>query len=232
MLTRLAVLLSTLLVVGCAHTVQYKLTDGDHWRGVPVDAVVRVRTLADETVPAAGNTIEEAPYTWRTNYRDKYKGKEIANGVTEMVIKHLRYSGLFKDVIDERSQRPADMELSGSIGEYAARGRVNKGAENTVMTGAILGSLIGVGLTSVATANEKTEIRATVTLRDLTLRDTVSTNIPWQDSITVSTNFTAHWSAADEEAVFQYPDNCLKSAVGELIHRLAEALEGKKGNSR
>ena len=228
---KLLILLPLLLAVGCAHTVQYKLTKGDRWPGSPVDAVLRVTTLADQTVPTMEKTVEEPPYTWRTNYRDKYKNKEIDNGVTAMVINHLRQSGLFKDVIEQNSQRHADMELSGTIAEYTARGRVNKGAENAVMTGAVLGSLIGVGITSAATANEKTEIHATVTLGDLTLRDTASTNVLWHDTITVSTNFTAHWSAADEDAVFQYPDDCLKSAVGELIPLLANALKGKTGKS-
>jgi hypothetical protein len=229
---KLLILLPLLLTVGCAHTVQYKLTKSDHSFGSPVDAVLRVTTLADQTVPTTEKTVEEPPYTWRTNYRDKYKDKEIDNGVTAMVIKHLRESGLFKDVIGQNNQRHADMELSGSIAEYSARGRVNKGAENSVMTGALLGSFIGVALTSAATSGEKTEIRATVTLRDLTLRDAASTNVLWHDTITVSTNFTDHWSAADEEAVFQHADNCLKSAVEELIHLLAEALKGKTGNSQ
>ena len=229
---KLLILLPLFLAVGCAHTVQYNLTKSDRWPGSPVDAVLRVTTLADQTVPTTEKTVEEPPYTWRTNYRDKYKGKEIDNGVTAMVIKHLRESGLFKDVIEQNNQRHADMELSGTIGEYAARARVNKGAENAVMTGAVLGSLVGVGLTSAATAGQKTEIRTTVTLRDLTLRDSASTNVLWHDTITVSTNFTAHWSAADEEVVFQHADDCLKSAVGELIHRLAEALKGKTGNSQ
>jgi len=78
---------------------------------------------------ASPKTVEEPPYTWRTNYRDKYKDKEIDNGVTAMVIKHLRLSGLFKDVIEQNSQRHADMELSGTIAEYTTQGRINKGAE-------------------------------------------------------------------------------------------------------
>ena len=229
---KLLMLLPLMLTVGCAHTVQYKLTNSDHLPGAPINAVLRVTTLADQTTPTTEKTVEEPPYTWRTNYRDKYKDKEIENGVTAMVIKHLRESRLFKEVIEQNSKRHADMELSGTIAEYTAQGRINKGAENTVMTGALLGSLIGVAITSSATAGEKSEVRATVTLRDLTLRDAASTNVLWQDTITVSTNFTDHWSAADEEAVFQHADNCLKSAVEELIHRLAAALKEKTGNSQ
>ncbi len=231
MRARLPILLLTLLAVGCAHTVQYKLTDSDRWHGSPVDSVLRVNLLADQTTPTTETTIEKPPYTWRTNYRSGYRDKEIANAVTEMVIAHLRYSGLFKDVVNQSSPMHADLELNGSIADFTAQARVNRGAEDGVMISAILGSVVGVLITSAAVAHQKSEIRATVGLDDLTLRDAGSTNVFWHDTITVSTNFNASWTEADEDAVFKHADNCLKAAVAQLVDALAGAMKTRAATS-
>src|ERR1043166_3616320 len=94
-----AVALLTLFGVGCAHTVQYKLSSQDRWPGPKIDKVLAVGMLADQTTPETERTIKIDAYTWRTNFRDKYKNEEISSGVTAMLAKHLAHSGLFRKVV-------------------------------------------------------------------------------------------------------------------------------------
>ena len=229
------------LCVGCAHTVNYKLTDADRWSGEKLDKVLRVQQFVDQTPPpemteraarpdlhqpasqVASRSRQEGDYTWRINYRDGYANKEIANGVTKMIVKHLKYTGLFRDVTEGSSSKPADYELTGSISLYHAEGRVNKGAETAVAVGSGFG-LIGVLTTYGATAKEKTTIHADVELRDLSVTDSVQHQPLWNDTVSVSTNFDAPFEAASEPIVFTHADNCLKQAVTELIQRLAARL--------
>ncbi len=222
---QLIVGLAMLSAVGCAHTVQYKLTDADQWQGPKIDKTLRVEMFRDQTTPVTQKTFVKDVYTYRTNCRDGYKNKEIADAVTQMVVTHLQASKLFKNVIDASSSQPADYELSATIAEYYGQGRVNKGAEEAEITGAALFSLAGVLVTMGATAREKTEIQASVDLQSITLRLASSTDVVWQSSINISTNFEAHFSEADEPVVFVHPDNCLKAAVTELIHQMAAALQ-------
>jgi hypothetical protein len=218
-------LILVVLSMGCAHTVQYKLTEADRWKGEPIDAVLKVQTLNDKTVPVTEKEFKSEGYTWRTNFRDGYKDKEIVHGVTRMVVEQLRYSHLFKDVVDESSSSNADYILSGNIDEYLAQGRANIGAETGVIAGSVVGSFVGMGIAMIATSGEKSEVHAEVTLGDLQLQDASTTNLVWQNTINEGTNFVGHWLAGDTAKVFDHADNCLKTAVSELIRQLAEKLE-------
>jgi hypothetical protein len=227
-----------LLSVGCAHSVNYKLTEADRWSGAKIEKVVRVQTFVDQTPdpemierPAMSDlhrpatlvearTLQEGDYTWRLNYRSRYSNKEIANGVTKMIVKHLKHAGIFRDVVDSSSNVPADCELTGNITAFHAEGRVNKGAEGAVAAGSGFG-LIGVLATHGATAGQKTEIRADIELRDVSLTDITQHQPLWIDTITISTNFVAPFEAASEPMVFVHTDNCLKQAVTEMMQRLA-----------
>lgn len=227
-----------LLTVGCSHTVKYKLTDADRWTGAKIDKVIRVQTFVDQTPPPAmmdrpaqpdlhkpatriaARTVIEDGRTWRINYRDGYKNHEIATGVTHMLARHLQHAGLFKNVI-EGADAPADYELTGTITTYRAAGEPSVGAETAVMVGAGAGGLLGALVTAGATAGMKSEIRAAVELRAVALTDLQQTKPVWTDTISVSTNFTAHWQQADVPVVFHHADACLKQAVAELIQRLA-----------
>ena len=85
--------------------------------------------------------------------------------------------------------------------------------------------LIGVLLTSAATSGQKADIRAHVAFTNITLRTASSTNVVWQSSIDITTNFVADFAAANEQVIFSHPDNCLKTVVTELTRQLAAALQ-------
>lgn len=221
---RHAIILLALVSAGCAHTVNYKLTQSERWPEAKLDKTLAVTTFADDTVPQEAKTIQVDVYTWRTNYRSRYKNKEIADAVSAMIAKHLKHSGLFKDVSYGQGGGSADLELSGTISEYVAKGRVNKGAEDTVVAAAGFG-LVGALLGFAATSGQKTEIHAAVALEDVTLKDLSTGQILFRDSIRSETNFVARFTAADEPAVFRHADECLKQAVGQLITKLADRLQ-------
>jgi osmotically-inducible protein OsmY len=155
--------------------------------------------------------------------RRALKASHIQSLVSDLTIAKAEHDAALAKEVGERIRKYDRYSVYDIV-----EGRVNKGAEGTVLTGAAVGGLIGALLTSGATAGQKTDIKATVSLRDVTLREIGSTNVLWHDTITVSTNFTAHFSAADEPAVFNHADNCLKQAVTELIQNLAKTIAASK----
>jgi hypothetical protein len=209
--------------VGCTHTIQYKLTKDDRWTGPQVDKVLAVERFADETVPQTNRVVRIDRFDWRTNFRPMYKDKEIANGVSAMIAKHLERSGLFRKVTYGQDPATADLKLSGTIGQYWALARVNKGAELTQAAVAGFG-LIGALLGSAATAGEKTLILAQVELRDVTLEEVSSGRVLWRDTIQSATDSTAYFGEASEPIVYKHADVCLKRAVSEMITKIAETL--------
>jgi hypothetical protein len=222
--------------IGCSsgHVVKYKLGRADTWGGPPVSGVLRVMPLVDQTTPVTVKAVKEGEYTYRPNTREFYRQQEIANNVTEMLIKHLKASGLFKDVVNHNSTATATLELTGTIADYSSRGRVNKGAETTQLTclcigipfvpiGPLIGNLIGAGIT----AGAKTDVEASVSLKDMTLRPVGGTQVLWQDTINVRTNFTAHWSHAYPLNVMKHADNCLQPAVNEMIQQVGKTLSAQ-----
>jgi hypothetical protein len=219
-----AIILLALVSAGCAHTVKYKLTESERWPEAKPDKTLAVTTFADNTVPQEAKTIQVGDYTWRTNYRSRYKNKEIADGVSAMIAKHLKHSGLFKDVRYGQGTGSADLELSGTIAEYWAKGRVNKGAEGGVLVAAAGFGLVGALVGMAATSGQTTEIQAAVALEDVTLKDLSTGQVLFRDSIRSETNFVAHFTEADEPAVFRHADECLKQAVKQLIARLTSRL--------
>jgi hypothetical protein len=214
-----------LVMTGCAHSVNYKLTEQDRWRGARLDKVVRVQTFQDQSTPVTAATFKDGAYLYRTNYRAKYANKQIADGVTAMVIKHLQHAGIFRNVVPASSSVPADYELTATITQYYAQGRVNTDAETTAMIAGSGGGLLGALLSEGLTAGDKTEIQANVEFRPVTLTAIGDGTTVWSDTVNVATNFTASWRAASEPVIFQHADNCLKDAVAELIRRLASVLE-------
>jgi len=117
-----------------------------------------------------------------------------------MIAKHLAYSGLFKQVVYGAGQR-CDWELSGTLKDYTAMGRIHSTAEG-IQAGTAGFGLIGALIGAAATAKMETEIRASVKLEDLKLVDAATQSPIWTGSICVSTNFPANFQAAGERAVF------------------------------
>lgn len=208
--------------VGCAHSIQYKLTSADRWSGVIIEKTVVVKTFKDDTVPPAQAETHEGAYTWRHNVRDGYKDKEIAHGVTAMIAQHLSYSGLFKQVRFEEDEDRADLVLTGTITEYSVSARVNKGAETTMNASAGFGA-IGALLAAAVTAREQTEIICDVKLLYLELRDRLSGQIVWQDAIEVRRDFSAYFTQAAQGVLYRHADDCLKEVVAEMIGRISQA---------
>ncbi|MCG3149268.1 MAG: hypothetical protein PCFJNLEI_02728 [Verrucomicrobiae bacterium] len=220
------------LSVGCAgYSVRYPLKKNDKWQGPPVGGILRVLPFDDQSTPLTQKEVKEGDFTYRLNSRDYYEKKEIAPSATKMVIEHLRKSGMFSDVIGQNSPKAADMELTGTLAEYYARGRVNKGAESTVLTFGIigiftmpLGILVFNGIGAGVTAGAKSEVDAAVTLGDMTLKKSGTGDILWQNTINVKTNFVGHFSHAYPQGVLMNADNCLRIGVNDMIQQIGTAL--------
>jgi len=216
-----AVLFGVLALTGCGHRVRYYLNEEDFWRGQRIGKTVAVQSFNDTSTAQTQRVVKIEQFTWRTNARDGYRNKEIAQGVTTMVASHLHRSKLFTKAGVEGQIADADWQLSGTITEYSSMARANKGAEAAFYTmavaGGFMGSLVGAAGTGLAT----TEVHASAELSDLTLKDTSTGEVLWQDSIRVSTNYVDHWSKGSTTAVYQHADECLKQAVAEMIRRLA-----------
>ena len=221
MTKRLLFLASTILLVGCSHTIKYKLTDQDRWTGPKLNQTIWVGSFTDQTTPETRKEVDIAKDRWRTNYRSGYANSNLTADISAMIAKHLVYSGLFKSVVTGDSSA-ADCTLSGNLSEYWSIGRVHSEAEATVATMAGFG-LVGAIISSTGTASAKTEIRVSVKLNDIKLTGK-SGQLLWQDSISVQTNFPAHFREAEKSMVFNHTDNALKVAVTEIIRRIGSTL--------
>lgn len=206
------------LASGCSHTVSYKLTEQDRWTGPKIDKVLRVVPLEDRTSAPTNRVVHTDGGKWRTNYRKGYANGELAPGVSAMIAKHLAHSGLFKKVVHGDGQ-PGDWELTGSLADYSAMGRIHATAEG-IQAGTAGFGLIGALVGSASTWKMETEVRAAVKLEQLKLIDTVTQAPLWTGTIGLSTNYPASFNAAGEMVVFHHSDALLKQAVSELIRTL------------
>ncbi len=210
---------------GCLHTVKYSLTEKDRWTGAKISGTVYVQPFTDKTQVETTDWRKWQPVhisnqVWRVNYRGGYKETNLTGQVTAMITKHLSYSGLFTKGISG-SETNADFVLSGTLVDFQARGRVNKTAENVQAVSAgfgLLGALVG----SAATEDMKSEIKTAVKLDGLNLNDRMGQTL-WRDSISISNDVAADFEEAGQDAIFNYPDQALKEAVTEMIHRLGNS---------
>lgn len=203
---------------GCSHTVGYKLTKEDLWRGPKIDKVLRVVPLEDRTSAPTNRVVQTDGGKWRTNFRKGYANGELAPGVSAMIAKHLAHSGLFKKVVYGDGQA-GDWELTGSLHDYSAMGRIHSTAEG-IQAGTAGFGLIGALAGAATTWKMETEIRAAVKLEQLRLVDTATQSPLWTGSVALSTNYPASFQAAGEMVVFHHSDALLKQAVSELIRTI------------
>lgn len=206
---------------GCSHTINYKLTENDRWTGPKIDKIVWVAPLADHTIPPTNKVLRIDDAKWRTNFRKGYKNGELSSGFNAMFVKHLAHSGLFKKVV-AGSKQPCDLELTGSLNDYSAMGRIHSTAEG-IQAGSAGFGLIGALIGSATTSGMDTEIRTSVKLEKLRLVDTATQSPVWTGSVCASTNFPAPFQAAGEVVVFRHADALLKQAVSELIQQIGNS---------
>lgn len=219
-MTRLFYLLAIPFLVGCTHTINYKLGEKDRWTGAKINGVLYVQTFPDKTSPIVSKEEHIGKATWRTNYRKGYANTNISSSVTAMIAKHLAYSGLFSKVVSG-TETNADYFLSGTLSDFQTRGKVNSTAENIQAASAgfgVLGAIVG----AASTAGMKSEIGNRVALDDLKLTDKPG-QILWHDSITISNNLVENFEAANQAVLFNYTDQALKEAVNEMIQRLGKS---------
>jgi curli biogenesis system outer membrane secretion channel CsgG len=207
--------------MGCTHTITYKLSEKEKWTGPKIDKVVCVETFVDKAPPQTAKEIENEKQTWRTNYRGRYVNKEISQGVSDMIARHLAHCGMFKKVVRGSNAPGADWLLRGEIAQYSSMARVNFVAEGVGIGTAGFGA-IGALIGAASTAGAKTDVRTQVQLDNIGVSDRLSGKVLWTGSVSASTNFTAHWRNADEPMVFRHADESLKQAVADLIRHLAK----------
>ncbi len=213
-----------LLLAGCAHTVGYSLNKNDRWTGPKISGVVCVQPFVDHTLvtnlawaPQEEHTSNEV---WRINSRGRYEQTNLTANVTAIIAKHLAYSGLFTKVVSEPDTN-ADYFLSGTLVDFQTHARVNTKAEGIEEASASFG-LIGALVGSASTSGMKSEIKTSVKLDDLKLTDKPG-NVIWQDSICISNDVAVDFEEADELLIYNRPDQALKEAVNEMIHRLGNS---------
>jgi len=217
----LFVLIGLLALTGCTHSVKYKLTAEDQWKGAKISKTIAVATFVDQTTPETNKVTRIEDSTWRTNYRSRYANTNLGAEVSAMIARHLAHSGLFANVVTNVNSG-ADLVLSGTLSEYSSKARVNTGAETGRAVAGGFG-LFGALLGAAATSGSKTEIRVSVKMDDLKLAGKDG-GICWKDSILIRKDFPAHFDNAAPSVVFVHPDNALKEAVADMIQRLASAL--------
>jgi hypothetical protein len=209
-----------ILAAGCAHTVGYKLTEGDRWTGPKIDGAVCVEPFVDHTVAITNEEEYLGKDAWRTNFRKGYDNTNLTAEVTAMIAKHLAYSGLFTTVVSG-TETNADWFLSGTLADFQVHGRINHKAEDIQLVSSEFGLLGGLA-GDAATAKMTSEIRMLVKLDDLNLADKAGHSV-WHDAIAINTDTNVDFEEANEVYIFNFPDQSLKDAVNEMIHRLGNS---------
>jgi hypothetical protein len=221
MKTTLCLIFGSLLLVGCAHKINYKLTEEDRWRGPKINGALYVKSFADQTVSITNKVERIEGKKWRTNFRKGYAETNLTAAVTAMIAKHIAHSGLFSKGVSGLDS-DADWILSGELANFDTRAQVNDTAENVQAVSAGFGAL-GALVGGVSTSKMTSEIKTHVELSDLKLSDKNGSGV-WRDSIVITNSVAANFNAASKQAVFYHPDENLKKAVAEMIQRM--------GNSR
>jgi hypothetical protein len=240
-----------LLLVGCAHSVGYKLTENDRWKGPRIDKVLVVQPFKDQTVPLTNKVETVVRDEWHTNKVGAVrspKDNAISAGTNVVHRKvtdewRTNYRQGYKDKDLGRAvasmtakhlaysglftkvvfgtNTASDYVLSGSLAEYSARALANSTAEG-IQAGTAGFGLIGAIVGSASTAGMKTEVRVAAKIDDLNLT-TISGKSLWRNSLGTSTNFNAHFSQAGSSIVFRHPDDALKRIVTDLIRELGNS---------
>ncbi len=217
------------LTAGCAkHTITYNLTDANKWKGTAVDKVVRVKAFADTTDSTnAGENAVVKNIPYRTNFKAGYGNNSVAEGVTNMLVKHLKHSGLFKDVVT--GDGPADFELSGEISKYLALSTTNKTAEGNAAVaqgvgGHFLGGFAGAALGAAVKANATVETKTDVELKNVALKEVATGKVVWTETITQHTEHPEPLEKSEPDKVFTLVDPTLQVAVDMLVQKLGTTL--------
>jgi hypothetical protein len=208
-----------LLLVGCSHTVKYKLDESDRWTGPKINAVVYVKPIVDQA-PLTTNKVDRVnKEVWRNNYRQGYDNTNLSAQVTAMISQHLAYSGLFKGV--SSNEVNANYILSGTLSDFRTHGLANRTAEDIQTTTAGFG-VLGAILGAVSTSGMKSEIKTSVALSDVQLADK-SGQALWHDSVSVTNDVRISFEEATQSAIFNQPDQGLRQAVKEMIRRMGNS---------
>ena len=230
---RKTLLLTTalLLLSGCAHTVEYDLSDQDRVLDRKMNKVVEVKKFADKIPSRKDGVVKIDGEYWRTNPKRGYTEADVAYSVSSMVARHLDHSGIFRGVIfkggfEETATPPSEapLALTGTIAEYSVMGRVNRGAELKDTASGFFGWM-GQAAGAVANVGEETELRVKITFKDVTLREIRSGRVLWRDSITLCRRYQgADYEESGSRAVYDVADRCLKDIVSEIVRRLDRKL--------
>ena len=213
-----------LLLQSCVYDISYRLTETDKWTPTMIPQTVRVETFKDNAPKDEKINIAIGGETWRVNGREGYQDGEIAEGVSKMVAKHLKHSGVFEDVYAPNEPGQPDLILGGEIYDYNAMGRAHMGAETMVVLGSAMGSIPGAALTGVATLPFKTDVVSTVELRNVELREAATGRAVWyEESIRRSERERRHFIQADAPHVYKRADQQLKTVVGDMVTSLGSS---------
>jgi hypothetical protein len=223
--------LTSLLFGSCTHTVEYPLTVHDKVTRQKISRVVEVKKFEDKVPLRRDAVVDIDGEPWRTNPIRGYTGQDVAASVSPMIAQHLDHSGLFKKVIYRGADRAAatthareaQLILDGKITKYTVMGRINQPAEMKSTASSFFG-LTGRVAGLIANLGENTEIRVTVELSDVKLKDARTGRVLWTDSVVVTKKYKADYEAAHARAVYDEADACLKQAVSELIRRMSKKV--------
>jgi hypothetical protein len=208
-----------LLLVGCSHTVKYKLDESDRWTGPKINAVVYVKPFIDNA-PLATNKVDRVnKEVWRNNYRKGYSSTNLSAQVTAMISQHLAYSGLFKGV--SSNEVNANYVLSGTLSNFQTHALANNKAEDIQAVSAGFG-LIGALVGAASTSEMKSEIKTAVALSDVQLADKSGMSL-WHDSVGFTNDVHVAFQEADPNVLFIHPDQGLRQAVKEMIRRMGNS---------
>lgn len=159
---------------------------------------------------------------WYFNNQDYYKDKIISPWISEMIVKHVDQSGIFKNAKLQSDASDADYILEGAIQRF-------EGFKEPSLAARIGAQFAVIG--ALATLGVKSRYEGTTVLIDVKLKKRDSDNVLWNGTVEGKVEGEDYADAYGWSA-YQKANESLKVAVNQLIEKLKELSVDMNNSAR
>jgi curli biogenesis system outer membrane secretion channel CsgG len=222
------VIFTTFFMYGCASSVNYKL-DSKLYKGTPTQKVLLVNVFKDVR-PESEHQGEAGVLAGQINTGDKNFKPHVGGQVSQMLVKHLTSTGMFRKVLLEEvpsdldtnieemtklSDRGVDLAITGQLKHFYGYQSGSAGA-----AGALFGAM---GVLTEAIANPKT-VRGGAEYTDVKIIDVKNQHVLWQGNI--QHDFEQKITFYDGPVAYALKG--LKETNDKFTHRLDQVLQSNE----
>ena len=222
---KIAILLIVIYFSGCSAPIKYSLKPVQKYSASKfASKTLAVRTFEDvrkerfhgkegwsSLATGLSNEIERDGQKWFVNADINYKNHEITSGVTNMIIRHMKASRMFRDVSLE-GQMKSNLLLEGKIERFEAF----KEVRTVTQVGTLFG-LVGM----LSTAGVKSPYDAHTVLIDINLTDQDKNAILWSGKVEGVLKGESYADPTGNN-VYSHANESLRDAVEKMLQNFSK----------